>query len=629
MCGLAFTLAGCTSINNNLQVNTLLGKFTTGGTVSVPLSNQPIAGQMQATDSGYDGHSLVGSVTEFSVVTNPSAVINNAEMPAYWNFQWNISNDTCYSPTYPYDQLTSPAVYNNVQVAPNEYEAYWPVQLSDPSQSFTCYQNIPTNPDFAPSEVSPQFALDNALPSTIQVHAFSPIQTAAAATQLNIYNTSFANPATMTADSIASGGASATFPYPTSLPAGAYITTITTGSGTSLTTNGMEPFFIAHNDTTYSSAFGVAVAIPAETVETFTWHATNNGPCAGGATTSTTNYGGSALPLVTLMSEGKLAVGSSSNTISVGTRPTVVIPYNAQGQTVSQSGSCGPSTLTTYSGAQSALVVNTGSNNVSLVSIGEYSYPTGTVSVGTAPVAAAINPAGTYAYIANYGSNTVSEVSLQSVDVTHTISVSAHPTSVAFDSSGNLWVGGQGYLAKINLSTYAVGTTYSLNGTMAGMSYDASEGAFVSTVLQNGNAAYVSKPSLSSGTTGSDAITSSTSAGISYSTTGSISVSSGSSTGTAIVADAAPYASSSIATDLAFPAQNAFNPPIYNSSYSNGDIIASANGTSFTVSSLSTGNILIGGTTPYPIRGVTLTSTMLYLTMPESNSLITLPLQLP
>ena len=158
---------------------------------------------------------------------------------------------------------------------------------------------------------------------------------------------------------------------------------------------------------------------------------------------------------------------------------------------------------------------------------------------------------------------------------------------------------------------------------MAGMSYDISEGAFVSTVLQNGNAADVSKPSLSSGTTGSDAIASSISAGISYSTTGSISVSSGSSAGTAIVSDAAPYESSSIVTDLAFPAQNAFNPPIYNSSYSNGDIIASANGTSFTVSSLKTGSVLISGTTPYPIRGVRLTSTMLYLTMPESNSLVT------
>jgi YVTN family beta-propeller protein len=529
--------------------------------------------------------------------------------------------------------LANPAAYDNVVLLPTT-DTIWSwdgnftgFDTPNPVYEFGCFTNTPANPDFVASEVSPQFALDNALPSTIQVHAFSPIETAAAATQLHIYNMSFANPATMTAESVASGGVSATFPYPQGLPAGAYITTITTGTGTDLTTNGLEPFFIAHNDTTYPSAFGVDVAIPAETVETFTWHATNNGPCAGGATISTTNYGGSALPLVTLMSEGKLAVGSSSNTITVGTHPTAVIAYNAQSKTVSQSGSCGPSSVTTYSGAQSALVVNTGSNNISLVSIGEYSYPTGTVSVGTQPVAAAINPAGTYAYIANYGSNTVSEVSLQNVDVTHTISVSAHPTSVAFDSSGNLWVGGQGYLAKINLSTYAVGTTYSVNGTFAGMSYDTSQGAFVSTVLQNGNAASISNPSLSSGTTGSDAIAASTSVGISYSATGSISVSNGSTVGTTILADSAPYESSSIAADLAFPAQNAFNPPIYTST--NSDYIASANGDTFTVSLLSSGKVLLSGSTPYPIRGVRLTSTTLYLTMPESNSLVTLPMQLP
>ena len=449
MCSLAFTLAGCLNVNNNLQITTFLGKNTTGGAVSAPLGNQPVAGQMQSTDSGYDGYSLVGTVTEFSGITNPTYVVDNAEMPAYWNFQWNISNDTCYSQTYPYDQLTSPAVYNSVQIVPNEVWSDWPISVPDPKQDLTCFENTPANQDFAPSEVSPQFALDNAFPSTIQVHAFSPIEAAASATKLNIYNTSFANPATMTAESVASGGSSATFPYPTGLPAGAYITTITTGTGISLTTNGMEPFFIAHNDTSYPSAFGVDVAIPAETVETFVWHATNNGPCAGGATTSTTNYGGSALPLVTLLSEGKLAVGSSSNTKSVGTHPTVVIAYNAQAMSVTQTGSCGPTSITTYSGAQSALVVNTGSNNVSLVNIGEYSYPSGTVSVGTTPVAAAINPAGTYAYIANYGSNTVSEVSLQNVNVSHTISVSAHPTSVAFDSGGNLWVGGKAILQRL------------------------------------------------------------------------------------------------------------------------------------------------------------------------------------
>jgi len=103
---------------------------------------------------------------------------------------------------------------------------------------------------------------------------------------------------------------------------------------------------------------------------------------------TTENYGGGELPIVTLPQRGMVAVGSMSNLIQVGSLPTVVIPYNDQ--TVSTSNALDACTLQTFTwtGAQSALVVNTGSNSVSLINIGGYSYPTGTVSVGTQPVAA-------------------------------------------------------------------------------------------------------------------------------------------------------------------------------------------------------------------------------------------------
>jgi hypothetical protein len=124
-----------------------------------------------------------------------------------------------------------------------------------------------------------------------------------------------------------------------------------------------------------------------------------------------------------------------------------------------------------------------------------------------------------------------------------------------------------------------------------------------------------------------DAVAYSSAGGVSYSTTALINVATGNSATSSIVADTAPYAQSSLAGTLAFPGQTAFNPPIYTSS--SGDLIATANGNTFTVSVLATGKVLVGGTTPHPIRGVKLTSTMLYLTMPESNSLVTLPMQLP
>jgi DNA-binding beta-propeller fold protein YncE len=329
------------------------------------------------------------------------------------------------------------------------------------------------------------------------------------------------------------------------------------------------------------------------------------------------------LPLVTLPNLGEIAVGSPSNTIHVGSYPTVVIAYNDQPVTVTMGGgACGPQVITQYTGAQSALVVNTGSNNVSLVNIGQYTYPTGTVAVGSAPVAAVINPPGTLAYIANYGSGTISEINLQNVQSTRTLSVMTHPTAVSFDTNGNLWVGGQGALQLINTTTWSISATFPIDGTVTGMSYDMAQGGFVSTVLKNGTIA-----SLSNGTTMNAAVAFSGAGGVSYATTSVINVATGDSVTSSIASDTAPYSQSSIASALAFPGQTAFNPPIYTSS--NGDLIASANGDTFTVSLLSSGKVLVNGTTPYPIRGIKLTSTMLYLTMPESNSLVTLPIQLP
>lgn len=644
---IATLVTGCmgTVVNNDLNVTTTLAKNITGGVSYAPLGPQSVTGQWVAdipTSSSVNSVVVTprGSVYKFDVTTDPTLgtyVEDDVRMPAYWNLSWSHPSFCIDNSKSSYPLLPNPYTTNNYVLLPTVGTANYDIgfgyvdeditQAPDPVLQFNCFTNTSANPDFSPSEVSPQFVLDDALPSTIQVHAFSPINAAPSITNLHVYSTSFSNPANVTAESVASDGSSAVFPYPTAssgaaLPAGAYITTITTDpAGESQTTNGMEPIYIAHDDTSYTSAFGVDVAIPSETVQTLTWIGNQNSSC-GNPTVSTTKYGGSTLPLVTLTYQGKLAVGSASNTISVGLNPTVVIAYNSVPQTIEQTGPCGPTSIVSYSGAQSALVVNTGSNSVSLLNIGEYSYPAGTVTVGTTPVAAVINPAGTLAYIANYGSGTVSEISLSGVNVTRSLSVGTHPTSLTFDSAGNLWVGGQGYLESVNITNWKVGTTYAVDGTLNGISYDAASAEIIGALLQNGT---TSSPS--NGKTVGDAVAFSKSGGVSYSTTGIVSLASGSTATSTIASDTEPYALSSLATGLAYPAQTAFNPPIYTST--SGDIIASANGTSFTVSALSTGKVLISGTTPHPIRGVKLTSTMLYLTMPESNSLVTLPIQLP
>jgi len=638
-------LIGCdTVVNNDLQVNTSIGKVVTGGSVQAPLGSQPIAGQWVAdipTSSSVNtvGVAPVGAVYDFTDVTSDynsvtrwaaavsgewptHLIVSNMRMPAYWDFEWEHPSYCIDTDTSPYSLLPNPAEYTDLVELPTTDVGWTP---ANPQRDFRCFQNSPANPDFVPSEVTPQFVLDDALPSTIQVHAFSTITAAASITNLRLFSMSLTNPANVAAESVASDGSSAIFPYPkassgAALPAGPYITTITTDPvGGAQTTNGMEPIYIAHDDTSYPSAFGVDVAIPQETVTTIDLH----GNCYKTPTVTNKVYGGSSLPLVTLPTSGKLAVGSSSKTISVGDYPTAVITYNDHEVSSTKFiDNCGSQIITTYTGAQSALVVNTGSNNISLVNIGQYSYPTGTVAVGISPVAAAINPAGTLAYIANYGSGTISEVNLANVAVTRTLSVGTHPTAVSFDTNKNLWVGGQGYLQLIDTTNWATSSTFPIDGTLTGMSYDKAQGVFVGAVLKNGNVS-----SHSNRSTFKSEVAFSQSGNVSYSTTDLVFVANGSTSTSSVVADSAPYARSSIASILAYPGQTAFNPPIYTSS--NGDMIAAANGNTFTVSVLSTGKVLVSGTTPYAIRGVKLTSTMLYLTMPESNSLVTLPMQLP
>ncbi len=462
------------------------------------------------------------------------------------------------------------------------------------------------------------------IPPTVTVHAFSAINAPASITNLRVISTSFTNPATATALSVSPDGSSAIFPYPMQsggapLDAGAYITTITTDpAGGNQTTNGMEPLYVAHNDHSFTSAFGVDEAAPEETITTTT---TGLPHCGSGTTKSV--LGGTPLPIVTLPTLGKLAVGSMSNLIPVGTTPTVVIAYNRTKITTTTSGgTCYTMTTTAFTGAQAALVVNTGSNNVSIVGIGQEYVPSATIAVGNQPVSAAINSAETYAYIANYGSNTISEINLQTMQVSRTLTVQTHPTTLSFDANGNLWVGGQGFLQLINLTNWSISSTFPVDGTVAGMSYDTTAGEFISTTIKNGDSTVPAN-----GNTLANDVLYANVAGISYSTTSFIFVANGNTSTSNIAADNSPYTTSSINPLLAFAAQNAFNPPIYTSIDS--DIIATANGTTFTVSVLSTGSVLVSGQTPYPIRGVKLTSNMLYLTMPESNSLVTLPLQLP
>jgi YVTN family beta-propeller protein len=634
-------ICGCKP-NNNATLETDTGRVVhTGGMVLTPLGSQPVAAQWSSDIS--NGTAVQGATTSFSGITGPDTAAYNAasaalgypftslpstddRMPAYWNVEW-IEPSNCLSTDPPYGPLPNPVTFVH------DFEPTSAFSTVGPNFAMICVTNSVLNPDFIPTNVSPQFVLDDAIPATISVASFLPIQAANSITNLRVFDTNLTNPANVTAISVGPNGSSATFPYPTqsngaSLPAGAYITTITTDpSNGPQTTNGMEPFYIGHDDTSFTGAFGSAIATPTKVTTVTTGTKGEFGECLNPKTTTTTT-GGNPLPLVTLLTQNELAIGSMSNLRQVGANPTVVLAFHDIPESVNTGlfgpgGSCN-TTLTFYSGAQSALVVNTGGNSISIVEVGSYLYPSGTVSVGNQPVAAAINPAETMAYIANYQDGTVSEVSLSTLSQTRTIAVMAHPSSVTFDNNGNLWVGGQGSLMNINISNWAVASTTAIDGTVNGMSYDAQQSSLVQTVLQNGSAA--APPN--NGSTMSAQVSFSASPLVSYTTQSNFNLSTMSASAPVpIFSDNAIYTNSSIAPYLAFAGQTAFSPAIYTSS--NGDLTATATGTTFTISVISTGQVLIQGTLPYPARSVTLSPNMVYFTMPESNSLVSMPIVIP
>ena len=86
---------------------------------------------------------------------------------------------------------------------------------------------------------------------------------------------------------------------------------------------------------------------------------------------------------------------------------------------------------------------------------------TATITVGSNPQGVAINPAGTYAYVTNAGSNSVSKINLATNSVVATIAISApdvSPHAIAINPAGTYAyvTNFYGTVSKINLATDTV-----------------------------------------------------------------------------------------------------------------------------------------------------------------------------
>lgn len=296
--------------------------------------------------------------------------------------------------------------------------------------------------------------------------------------------------------SVASNGSSATFQFPpnssgSSLSTGLYGYVLQNQTSPGVYTDVSSDALTIGTATTLASPYGVDAINSSLFVEVCVL-VLRQEKC----TSSTTS---SIKPLVTLLNSGELYYLGTD--LAVGSQPTAVKAYHTATVTTGTQGT-GNYTATTQPSL--ALVANSGSNTVSVVSILPATGVTATIGVGVQPLAILIDSTGTYAYVANLGSNTVSQIKLSSNAVTGTVAVGSTPTSLALDPSGTaFWVGGLNYVSKINTSSLSVATTYTVSGQVTSLSISSAQNAYVYTVI-SGSTFQGAHASLTSGVAHTD-----------------------------------------------------------------------------------------------------------------------------
>jgi YVTN family beta-propeller protein len=495
--------------------------------------------------------------------------VTNARLNATWIFQVQF-NPTC-NQTYPVPAAVGLFAAPEVEVTTSAHDF-----------AFECATEVDGT-----TYVTPGFLLSSAMPSSITVSANEQQLSSGSGTPTLYVNDRNGNTdATLDATSFTT--TSATFPTSslTALSPDMYAVAITTSSGAeSGNYYGSGWFALGQDSQTFPAAFGVdAIHYSAIGTEC----SPNLPPLRGVRCTSVNNV--QNYPVVTLLQSSE--VSFDGRTVTVGTTPTVVHAYGITTTTHSD----GYGGMMTYTQPQYALVVNTGSNSVTIVNL-QFGSVVATIPVGSHPVDAKITSDNSTAYVVNYGSGTVSKISLSSYAVVATGSVDANPTAVDLNASGDPVVGGANYIATLDPNSLAVTAN---NPTSAPV---------IAIGVSQGKNQVVSATANGSGNSQTASIN-------------SMSLPSYSQAYTSQAVSTAPFIQSSISGQLAFPSQTATGvliSPILNNSFA-----AEATPSGFMITDLETNQVLLAGNTPHPVRGLAVDATngYFYFTMPDSNSVV-------
>lgn len=441
---------------------------------------------------------------------------------------------------------------------------------------------------------STNFVLSGGTPSTIT--SYGNFSTAYGDPQLRVYVGGGAPGlvSTVSASSVVSG-ANATFPFPkqsngSALGEGFYSLVNTNIASTGNPVWADTSYLAVGGQTSVSSAFGIDAGDITTTYRVCI--VINNRPFCS---TSGPTY--AVVPIVTQYYSG--AVAYQGHTIAVGSEPVAVKLYSAY-STIKTQGSV---TTTTISPAK-AVVVNSGSNSVSILNLQSYTT-SANIAVGSQPMAVALNSAGTYAYVPGYADGSLYEIDLATQSVSRILKIAPGLLSVAVDPNGaDVWVGGNSAMYEVSLSTFSVVSSVSVSGTVTSLAASNAQNELVYTAVQN-----------------------CCSASSSYAAS-ELLLSNRSTPGTYAHASAQPYAAYTMNGTLPSAAVLPQATAVVSTRFSNG-MAASSTPTGFVIYDVVSHKQIMTGNTPTPVRGIASDPQckFAYFTLPDSNEYISVPLE--
>jgi YVTN family beta-propeller protein len=628
LCGSVFLLSSCGPKSNNQQKYgfEVVTSACTGDSGALPynvclpgpnrkIPNIPISGSNPKDTLDPFGDDVShGSVTNFgftvygdpdvSTDQNGIALISDGRVPASWDIYWLMPWE-CGRTNY-IDQIYRDGAYwSEYEVKAYSIANYYQYPVSG-TVPVTCYQYN------ALPAASTRFAILGSLPNTLTLTSEAPLTEAHGMPLLYVYDKTGSVVITETATSVSSDGTQAVFPFPTSLAQSGYSLALVnqTGEQPAYSPAGTNLLSIAQSQTISGNPFGVAVG--AQTTETINCVFVPEGTPPHVVITTQCSQSSSnpnAIPVVTLYSANQALIGSAH--VNVGANPTAVATYTANAITNTVNNSNGY-TITILSGSLRAIVANSGSNTVTILDTSA-NAPVATVTVGNNPVALAVSSDGTAGYVANYTDSTVTKVNLSTNTPATTVPIMGKPTSVTLTSGGTLWVGGAGFLEKINTSNMTVvGTETVPSRSIIALSYSDSLGQLIVQSTDTAGAVYQDEMSPTSFTAGG---TYAALASHTVSSLGSYTVGSGR------VRAFTSALSSSSSLPISLPGA----PPLV---VQDGWAVVTATPTGFSITDASGHLVLVSETTPSPIAAIAVDPNLniAYLTEPDSNTLLTVPL---